>query len=143
MSDSEKSTTESSERKPYERKKPKPPQLWKKGQSGNPKGRPKGSKNQLTLLREAVLHNAEEMVLENWEELVAMTIEMAKMGDTTALKILWDRIIPSKRAVDDRVVDNKPQIVIQVNKMDELEVSEIFGEKNTRKEKVIEGELDE
>ncbi len=74
--------------------------LWAKGQSGNPGGRPVGSKNRLTLLREAVIAEAEELVLDNWAALVAKTIELAQNGDTTCLKILWDRIIPAKKAID-------------------------------------------
>ena len=74
--------------------------LWKKGESGNPMGRPVGSKNRLTLLREAVIAEAEELVLDNWAALVAKTIELAQNGDTTCLKILWDRIIPAKKAID-------------------------------------------
>ena len=74
--------------------------LWKKGESGNPGGRPAGSKNKLTLLREAVLANAEEIVLDNWEDLVQATVTLAKAGDSTALKILWDRVVPAKKAVE-------------------------------------------
>ena len=71
-----------------------------KGEVLNPSGRPKGSKNKVTLLKEAVLASSEELVLHNWVKLVQKTIDLAEEGDTTALKILWDRVIPSKRAID-------------------------------------------
>ena len=90
--------------------------LWKKGESGNPSGRPKGSKNRLTLLREAVLADAEEIVLENWEKIVRVTVQLAEAGDTTALKILWDRMIPSRKAVDNDNADRKDfgiKIIVQ------------------------------
>ena len=90
--------------------------LWKKGESGNPAGRPVGSKNRLTLLREAVLAEAEELVLDNWAALVQKTIELANAGDTTALKILWDRIVPARKAVDNESADRKDfgiKIVVQ------------------------------
>lgn len=90
--------------------------LWKKGESGNPMGRPKGSKNRLTLLREAVIADAEEIVLENWEKIVRTTVLLAEAGDTTALKILWDRMIPSRKAVDNDNLDRKDfgiKIVVQ------------------------------
>ena len=96
---------------------------WKPGQSGNPNGRPKGSNNKLTLLREAVLANAEHIVLENWEDLVQTTVALAKAGDSTALKILWDRVIPAKRAIEEKSKEDKLNITINVNGM---EVGEIF-----------------
>lgn len=119
MTDTDKNSKESSE-------KPKT-NLWKKGKSGNPAGRPKGSKNQLTLLKEAVLHNAEEMVLSNFTDVVEATIELAKQGDATALKILWDRIIPAKRTVEDKP-DGEDKLNISIN-ITGMEVTEVGGEK--------------
>ena len=88
-------------------------------------GRTKGSKNKLTLLREAVLEKAEEMVLSDWEEVVANTITLAKSGDTTCLKILWDRVIPSKRAVDPSEKGKTPEITINISG---LEVTRVLDE---------------
>lgn len=101
--------------------------LWKPGQSGNPKGRPKGSKNKLSLLREAVLENAENIVLSNFEDIVRSTVELAKQGDATALKIVWDRIIPAKRTVEEKV-EGEDRLNISIN-ITGMEVSEIGGEK--------------
>ena len=118
MKDTEKNTKESLEQSKS---------LWKKGQSGNPKGRPKGSKNKLSLLREAVLENAENIVLSNFEDIVRSTVELAKQGDATALKIVWDRIIPAKRTVEEKVDgEDKLNISISIVGMD---VSEVGGEK--------------
>jgi len=91
----------------------------------NKGGRPKGSKNKLTLLREAVLEKAEEMVLSDWEEVVRNTIDLAKQGDTTCLKILWDRVIPSKRAIDPTEKDKNPDITINISG---LEVTRVLDE---------------
>lgn len=103
--------------------------LWKKGESGNPTGRPKGSKNRLTLLREAVLADAEELVLEKWEDLVRKTIQLAEAGDTTALKILWDRMIPSRKAVDNDNADRKDfGIKIIVQGMDVKQTAVVDGD---------------
>lgn len=89
-------------------------------------GRKKGAKGKATLLREAVLAKAENMVLEDWTEVVETTLEMAKGGDTTALKILWDRVIPSKRAVDGAGGDAaSKQIVINISGM---EVAKVLDE---------------
>jgi len=96
---------------------------WQPGQSGNPNGRPKGSKNKITILREAVIANAEHILLENWEELVQCTVALAKAGDPTALKILWDRVIPAKRAIEEKSKEDKLNITINVNGM---EIGEVF-----------------
>jgi hypothetical protein len=103
-----------------------------------PTGRPKGAKNKLTLLREVVLAKAENMVLSDWEDVVQTTLTMAKAGDTTCLKILWDRVIPSKRAVDTHALDQgKRDIVINIGGM---EVKSVMGEKV---EEVVEAEYTE
>lgn len=89
-------------------------------------GRPKGAKGKLTLLREAVLAKAENMVLDDWEEVVETTLEMAKGGDTTCLKILWDRVIPSKRAIDTSSEGtDKMNVTINIGG---LEVKSVMGE---------------
>jgi len=81
-------------------------------------GRTKGAKGKLTLLREAVLEKAETMVLKDWEEVVQQTLTLAKEGDSTCLKILWDRVIPSKRAIDEsKSTKDKLNITINVEGM--------------------------
>lgn len=73
---------------------------FEKGKSGNPKGRPVGSKNAMTLLRETVLTKSEELVLKDWNKVVKATVDLAKNGDATCLKILWDRMVPTTKAID-------------------------------------------
>jgi Family of unknown function (DUF5681) len=65
--------------------------LWQKGQSGNPAGRPKGSKNKATLLAEDVL--GEEEV----RRLVRRLYERALAGSDAALRFLLSRILPPAR----------------------------------------------
>ena len=101
-------------RKEQEAEKKKTAHRFKKGQVANPNGRPKGSKNKLTLLRQAVLMNSEEIVLHNWETVVRKTLELAEEGDTTALKIIWDRMMPAKRAID-TTHDGKDKLNITIN----------------------------
>ena len=63
-----------------------------KGQSGNPSGRPKGIPDRRTELRRLLEPHA--------SELVQKLVELAKAGDTTALRICIDRLIPPLRASD-------------------------------------------
>lgn len=63
---------------------------WKPGTSGNPKGRPAGSKNQSTL--------AALMLLEGEAEGIArVAVEAARAGDMVAVRLVMDKLIPSAR----------------------------------------------
>lgn len=65
------------------------------------RGRPPGSKNTKTILQEAMENRTFEEVEKEWEKVVESTIRLAKKGDSTCLKILWDRIVPSRKAAGD------------------------------------------
>ena len=67
---------------------------YERGQSGNPAGRPVGIKDKWLAKRGWCQHA---------EELVAKVVEMAKTGDTTALRICIDRVIPPMNARDEPV----------------------------------------
>jgi hypothetical protein len=60
------------------------------GQSGNPKGRPKGSRNKTTLAAEALLEGDADAIMRK-------LVEKAKEGDPTALRICLDRMLPAMR----------------------------------------------
>lgn len=60
---------------------------FKKGQSGNPKGRRPGVSDKRSELRELLKPHA--------NDLVAKAVELAKDGDTTALRLCLDRLIPA------------------------------------------------
>jgi hypothetical protein len=65
--------------------------IWKPGESGNLAGRPKGIKNKVSLLREALISPVEA------REVVAKLVESATAGDTQAAGILMDRLWPRLR----------------------------------------------
>ena len=65
---------------------------FQKGQSGNPAGKPKGAKDKRTALRELLQPHA--------AQLVQKAVKLALDGDTTALRICIDRIIPAAKAKD-------------------------------------------
>jgi hypothetical protein len=64
---------------------------FQKGQSGNPAGRPRGSRNRSTLAAEILLEGEAEA-------LTRRAIELALEGDTTALKLCLERIVPRRRS---------------------------------------------
>lgn len=92
---------------------------FKKGQGG----RPKGAKNKVTLLREAVLANAETTVLEQWDQVVKTTLELAQKGDSTCLKILWDRMVPTRKATDDsQGVKKDYDVTIKIERLESAKI---------------------
>jgi hypothetical protein len=72
------------------KKSPSKPGRFAKGTSGNPSGRPPGSRNQSTILYEQLLEGGAE-------ELIKKAIELGKGGDVKALALCLDRLLPVKR----------------------------------------------
>ena len=63
---------------------------WSAGASGNPAGRPVGSRNKSTVLLEELLHSQQEA-------LVQKTIDLALEGDTVALRLCLERLYPAPK----------------------------------------------
>lgn len=63
---------------------------FEKGQSGNPAGRPKGSRNATTVALENLLDGQAEA-------LTNKAVEMALAGDMAALRLCMDRILPPRK----------------------------------------------
>jgi Family of unknown function (DUF5681) len=66
------------------------PNRWRPGQSGNPNGRPLGSRHRATVLAKALFDG-------QTAELIQKTIDLALAGDSTALRLCIDRIIAPRR----------------------------------------------
>ena len=63
---------------------------FRAGESGNPAGRPKGSRNHATRMLEDLLEREAEQI-------GRMLVTKAKDGDLTAARIVMDRILPVRR----------------------------------------------
>src|SRR5258708_4192358 len=63
---------------------------FKPGTSGNPNGRPKGSRNATTLALESLLDGEAEA-------LTRKAVELALTGDIAALRLCLDRILPPRK----------------------------------------------
>ena len=57
---------------------------------GNPGGRPKGARNRTTLAVESLLQGEAEVITRK-------AIELAKSGDTVALRLILERVVPVRR----------------------------------------------
>jgi hypothetical protein len=63
---------------------------FEKGASGNPAGRPRGSRNRATLLMEGLL-------ADDAEAIGRKAIAMAKQGDMAAIRLCMDRLAPVRK----------------------------------------------
>jgi hypothetical protein len=80
-------TTEKSPRKQRGKPRGKP---FPKGQSGNPAGKPKGARHATTLAMEALLDG-------EGEKITRKAVEMALAGDTVAVRLCMDRLLPPRK----------------------------------------------
>ena len=65
---------------------------WSSGQSGNPAGRPKGSKDRRTLLFQELLPYS--------DQLISKAVALALQGDPSMIKLCLDKLIGNARSVD-------------------------------------------
>lgn len=89
-------------------------------------GRPPGAKNKTTLFKEAMRDGFEEKLMTDGKKVFDACVAKAIEGDTTAMKIIMDRIIP----VADVTGNNgsgKTSVVINVQGM-ETNIDVIDGE---------------
>ena len=78
-------TAKTSEKQP-----PKKKHGFRPGESGNPKGRPQGSRNKATIL-------AQEMLDGEVKTLVRKCIDLALAGDQTAMRLCLERLLPPRK----------------------------------------------
>lgn len=75
---------------------------FRKGQSGNPRGTPRGSRHWASRMAEALIDGEGDAI-------VRVTIQKALAGDDTALRICMDRLLPPRK--DRPVRFDLPRIV--------------------------------
>ena len=63
---------------------------FRKGQSGNPSGKPPGTRNKTTML-------AEKLMQDDAKDIVKVVLEAAKRGDMTAARLILERIAPVRK----------------------------------------------
>ena len=89
-----------------------PDGTFQKGKSGNPLGRPKGSKNQITLLKQSLELQLREQAEPEMAAVLQMAIELAKQGDKQMIKLLLDAHLSKGINEDAKAAD---RVAIQIN----------------------------
>ncbi len=77
----------------------KPPNQWKAGQSGNPKGRPPGV-SAITKMRESLAGDV--------PDILAGLVAAAKGGDVQAARLILERVLPPLKGVEQPVAISLP-----------------------------------
>ena len=86
---------------------------FQKGQSGNPAGRPKGIKNQITLVKLALEGELRARMRGEMGDILEAGIAMAKAGDKDMIKYFLDKCVtPAKAATDEETPRERVQILI-------------------------------
>lgn len=84
-----------------------------KGVSGNPAGRPKGSRNRATLIREALQERTVRRVTDDIEEILDTAIKLAKSGDRQMIRMFVKDVI--QRRDDDDEDEGKSPSRVTIN----------------------------
>jgi hypothetical protein len=63
---------------------------FQKGESGNPAGRPRGSRNKASI-------RMQEMLQQSAKALINKTVQMALDGNVAALRLCLDRLVPTRK----------------------------------------------
>lgn len=81
-----------------------------KGQSGNPSGRPRGSKDRYTKFR--------EMVEGDTPDIIRKVVQIALDGDLAAARIILDRVWPQD---SERELELRDEMAAIMTRLDQLE----------------------
>jgi hypothetical protein len=95
------------------------------GVSGNPKGRPKGSKNKITLLKMSAEEAWRERNMHRLDTVLDMILQDALDGDKASRKMIFDAVISKAQVAEEKGAGQKQ--VITVHRMDVNK-----GEKSTK-----------
>lgn len=98
---------------------------WQPGESGNPAGRPLGSKNKITLLRQSLELQLREQAEPSMPGVMEKAVELALEGDKSMIKMLLEMHMARGDASDARVVE---KVAIQINTVETPEIVTITEE---------------
>lgn len=89
---------------------------WQPGQSGNPNGRPKGSKNQITLLKSSLELQLRREAEGEMPKVLRKAIKLALAGDRMMIKLLLE-LHMSKQSHQDDEKGGKSQVAVVIQNL--------------------------
>lgn len=83
-----------------------------KGVSGNPKGRPQGSKNKVTVLKLQAEEAFRDRNTDAIDAVLDLILHAALEGDKAARKMVWDACMSRANVSEDKAAGGKQQITV-------------------------------
>jgi len=90
---------------------------WLPGKSGNPAGRPKGSKNRITILKMMAEEAVREQHTPQMLDVIKQIIDSAQDGDKEAQRLVWNAIM--SRGLTDSDGKGKEKVEIKIGTMEQ------------------------
>jgi hypothetical protein len=84
-----------------------------KGTSGNPKGRPEGSKNVITLQKLALEEAFRESLGDDMADVLSLIVKQALDGHGASQKLIWDANVSKQNISDDKSAGVKQEIRVR------------------------------
>src|SRR6185312_2244606 len=98
-------------------------QIWKPGQSGNPAGRPKGTKNKITVLKQELELALRERSAPRIVEVLDKAFELALEGDRQMIKLLLE-LHMSRQVHQEDETGGKSQVAVVIQNLTDAPVSQ-------------------
>lgn len=97
--------------------------------SGNPRGRPKGSKNQITILKQALELELRERASYRIRDVLDKAVELALEGNVTMIKLLLEMHMSRNQHAEDEL-DGKSKVQILVQNLTAKPANTVVSKSN-------------
>jgi len=84
-----------------------------KGKSGNPLGRPKGSKNIVTIQKLMVEEAFRADLSDDMSKVLALVVMQALEGDKASQKLIWDANVSKQAVAEDKTAGSVKEIKVR------------------------------
>lgn len=97
--------------------------MFRPGESGNPAGRPKGTKNQITILKQSLELQLREKAKSEMPKVLKKAIELALSGDRMMIKLLLE-LHMSRQAHQEDESGGKSQVAVVIQNLTDQPVTQ-------------------